>query len=121
VARDLIPIVTGVINAATAQGAGVTITPANGAYINAAGMTDQLVLLVDQTYAGSKNLTLKAGVNPPGFRSGIGDTVLALTQAKWWLFIESARYVQADGTINIDCETGMTGTIFCVRVPPETL
>ena len=75
------------------------------------------------TFAGAKTVTVKGGVNPPGFRSGLGDLVLSAIQSaqRQYIFIESARHVQADGSINIDYEAAMTGTVWVFRIPPDFL
>lgn len=119
-ARDAIPVVAGVVNAATAQGAGVAINTTNGGNLAAAGMTDTIVLIVDHTTVSDKVLTVKAGVYPPAFRQGIGDLALTITAStKQYIFLEAARFVQADGSINVDFASGMTGTCFAVRLPAE--
>jgi hypothetical protein len=117
-ARDNVPIVIGAINADNLQGAGVAITVANGANVLAAGVTDNLVLLVQNTFAGAKILTIRAGVYPPAFRNQ-GDLTISLTQAFHYVFLEAARFVQADGSINLDYEAAMTGTVWCIKLPPE--
>ena len=118
-ARDNIPIVVCTENADNLEGAGVAINTTNGGNLAAGSFTDRLVLRVDQTFAGTLNLTVRAGVYPPAFRQGMGDLVLALTQAKHIIFLEAARFVQADGSINIDYQATMTGTVYCYQVPAE--
>lgn len=120
-ARDAIPIVQSVINAGTAEGAGVAINPTNGGNIAIDGVTDRHLLIILNSFAGAKNVTIKAGIYPPAFRQGLGDLVIACPQStqRQIIPLESARFAQADGTINVDFEAAMTGTAFCVKLPPE--
>jgi DNA-binding beta-propeller fold protein YncE len=117
--RDAVATTDLPANAGTLQPAGVVITPANGAILTgAAGNSDRLVVRVTNTAATPKNLTVKAGVNPPALRAGLGDLVVAITNATERLFVlESARFAQADGSIWVDFEAGMTGIISVVRTP----
>ena len=119
-ARDAVPIVASAINAATAQGAGVAINTTNGANVALNGETSNIVLIIDHTTVSDKVLTVKAGVYPPGFRQSLGDLALTITAStKQYIVLESARFVQSDGSINIDFASGMTGTMFAVKRPPE--
>lgn len=121
--RDAIPIIASAINAATIEGAGVAISPTNGGNIAIDGVSDKYLLIILNSTVGAKNVTLKAGVYPPAFRSGIGDSVIPCAQStqRQVIPIESARFAQADGSINVDFEAGMTGTAFCYKLPPEFL
>lgn len=120
-ARDAVPIVQGLMNNGLVSGAGVAINPANGAAIAIDGVTDRYIIAVLNTFAGAKNLTIKAGVYPPAFRQLLGDVVFACTQTTQidYVFVESARFAQADGSIWLDFEASMTGTVWCIKLPPE--
>lgn len=120
-ARDAVALTALAVNAATEEGAGVAINPANGDTIANAGQHRRLVLRVYNSAAGPKNVTLKAGVNPPAFRAELGDLVVAVTNAKTVMIpIESARFAQADGTILVDFEAGMTGTVWAYKMPGDS-
>ena len=120
-ARDAIPVVQGLINNGIVAGAGVAINAANGGNIAIDGDAQRYVLIIVNSFAGAKNVTLKAGVYPPAFRQILGDVVFACTQTTQWnyIFFESARFAQADQSINVDYEASMTGTAFCVKLPAD--
>lgn len=116
--RDAVAVTALSASGGTAEGAGVTIAPANNANITGVTKGRKLILRVHNSTGSTKNLTVKAGVNPPAFRSGIGDLVVAhATTVVRYYALESARFLQADGTINVDFETGMTGTIWAFMLP----
>ena len=106
-------------NLGTSKGAGVAINTTNGAYIKA-GYGPKVLLIVNNSFAGEKDVTVKAGDNPPAFRTDLGDLVEPLAQNETAIFVlESARFMQSDGTINIDYEADMTGTAWAVYLPGE--
>lgn len=118
-ARDAISIVEPTLNAATAWGAGTTITPANGGVVSPNGNTRGLFLRVTNTSGADRVVTLKAGANPPAFRSGLGDVAVTVpaTSGDVLIPLESARFVQSDGTIQVDFASSMTGKAYAVRLP----
>ncbi len=117
-ARDIVAITDLAVNDATALVAGTTITPANGAAIAAGGNTQRLAIYVKNTFAGAKTVTVKAGDNPPAVAAGQGDLVESFAQDdEKFITLESARFAQSDGSIHIDFENGMTGTIAAYRLP----
>ena len=81
--------------------------------------SELLVLVVNNTFAGSKTVTVKAGANPPAQRAGLGDLTVTLTQNQTAYIgpLESQRFYQADGSINVDMAAGTTGTILAVLLP----
>lgn len=94
-----------------------TITAANGAYINAANLdTDRMILHVKNTEGTTNTLTVKAGDYS---RASLGDLVVtvAATSGEQMLHLETARFKDSDGYILIDYETGMTGLIGCYLLP----
>ena len=117
--RTALPITDLTENAGTTP-ASSAVDPTNGHTIAAGGKTDKIFLRVNNTNAGAKNVTVKAGVNPPAFRQGLGDLVVsvpATTGERYIGPLESARFAQADGSISVDCEAAMTGTISAYRMP----
>jgi len=94
------------------------IDVANGHIVSVAGQSGRLVLEIANTFAGAKNLTIKAGANPPAFRSS-ADLVIALGASSTNIvsLIESAAYIQADGSVWLDFEAATTGTIIAYLVP----
>ncbi len=122
-ARDAVTPVALAMNDGTAPGAGTAINVTNGAYIPAANRSQRILLHVKNTVAAAKNVTIKAGVYPPAFRQGLGDLVVQVpaTSGERLFVLESARFIQADGTIWIDFEAAMTGTAFAYKLPDEAM
>lgn len=95
---------------------------ANGMYIAAGRSKGALVLEFKNTNAADRIVTVKAGVGGdagPGFRSGKGDlaiTVPLTSGNKRVVLRDLARFIQADGTINLDCN-GANVTINANLVP----
>lgn len=117
--RDSVTITTLALNGGVAEPSGTTITPANGASIAAGGDTRKLLIRVTNTHTSDHTVTIRAGANPPAFRSGIGDatiTVPASTGVRY-ITVESARFAQADGSIWLDFDTGMTGKVMAFCLP----
>lgn len=85
--------------------------------------TDHLILVVDNTAAGSHNFILRKGAsNPPAFRAPLGDLTIAIgaTTTVYIGPFDYARFVQSDGSLNIDFDSGTTGTIQALLVPRTT-
>ncbi len=94
----------------------------NGAYIaSAAGYpASALILRVTNTEASTNVVTIKAGGNPPALRASQGDlavTVAATTGVQFIGPLETDKFLQTDGSINIDFESGMTGAIDVLIFP----
>jgi hypothetical protein len=81
---------------------------------------ERLLIRVANTEASTNTVTVKAGDNPPALRGGQGDlvvTVAATTGVQFIGPLESDKYVQADGSLEIDLETGMTGSLDALYWP----
>lgn len=132
-ARTNIPITVALPGgAATVQPSPTAIDPANGMSLAldalpAAGSfprpsaAGRLLLIVNNTTVSSKVLTIRAGVNPPAMRAGLGDLNLTLNASTTY-YIDApdpARFKQNDGSYNLDFAAGMTGTISAVGMPPS--
>ena len=99
----------------TALAAGATIKPsvdtldtanaATGVPIAVPAGCNQLLLHLKQTNsaAGTQTIAIKAGANPPAFRAGLGNLTLTSVakSAEYFLRLEAARFMQADGTIRV--------------------
>jgi hypothetical protein len=126
-ARTNLPLSSLVANGSLADPAGTAIDVTNG--MNVAIPTtaipsgphlDKLVLRVANTAGADKVVTIKAGANPPAFRAGIGDlavTVVATSGVRFIGPFDISRFAQADGSLNIDFGSGMTGTITAFMAP----
>lgn len=111
-ARDNVAITSLPVNAGTAAAAGVAINPANGAVVATGGFMGRLLLYVMVTNAGGGNVTVKKGVNPPAFRSGLGDLAISFAQNdEKYIVVESARFAQANGDLYLDFDAGLTGVV----------
>jgi hypothetical protein len=117
--RDAVAITPLSPDVAVAPPAGTTINVTNGAVINGAGDTKRILVRMTNTAGVPKNITFKAGVNPPAVRKGLGDLIVAVpaTTGERLVVIESARFAQADGSINIDFEAATAGIVSAVRLP----
>ena len=128
-ARTNLPLTTMTPNGAVLNNAGTAIDAANGMTIAlpsnaipASPDAEQLLLYVQNTFAGTKTVIVRAGTsNPPAFRGGLGDLTSGnLTASTGTAFIgpfDSARFVQSDGSVSVDFAASMTGTIWAVIVP----
>lgn len=132
-ARTNLPLTALTANGAVLNNAGTAIDATNGMNIAipstgipAVGSTDEIILYVQNTTASTKTVTVRAGVGTgvtPGaaFRSGIGDFVSGnLTASTGTAFIgpfDPSRFVQADGSLNVDFAASMTGTIWALQRP----
>ena len=98
---------------------------ADGASIDVGGYTEGVLLRFSYTSSASavSAITVKAGSNPPAFRAGVGDLVLstsgsnASAVAKDLAIEDSARFIQSDGKIYVDCDTALTTTLSAIRLP----
>jgi hypothetical protein len=69
-----------------------------------AGDTHNILLKLENSAAAADVMTVEilAGDNPPAFQAGLGDLSIALAQNEIdYVVIESARFMQSDGTISI--------------------
>lgn len=82
-------------------------------------------LYITNTAGADKTVTVRAGVGGgatagPAFRSGLGDLAVTCHTASGGCIIgplESARFAQLDGSINLDFGTGLTGVLTVFQVP----
>lgn len=117
-ARTVLTVNELAANSSIADPAGNAVDVANGHYIPATTNLEELYLRVNLTFAGAKNITIKAGASPPALSAGQGDLVVAINNATKILGpFSSARFAQADGTMNIDLEAATTGTIYAFHMP----
>ena len=104
--------------------AGVAIDPTNGHSITPPAGCDprELVLFISHTTGSTKTVTVKAGTNPPATHKGAGDLTLSLadgstTAVNTLVPLTGSRFLQSDGTINVDAAASTTGRIACFRIP----
>lgn len=81
---------------------------------------ERTLIRVANTEGSTNVVTLRAGDNPPALRAGQGDlavTVAATSGVQYLGPFESDKYLQDDGSLSIDFESGMTGTIDVLLLP----
>lgn len=103
---------------------GTAIDATNNHVITPAADCDprELVLFITHTTASEKTVTVKAGDNPPAVRNGAGDLVATMaagnsTATHAFVPLTSSRFLQEDGTINVDVAASTTGRIAVLRIP----
>lgn len=63
-------------------------------------------------------VTVKAGDNPPALSAGQGDLALSLAIGTHYIGpLTSARFVQSDGTVNVDVATSANVTLAAIHMP----
>lgn len=122
-ARTALTPVTLTANTTTADPAGTALDATNSHVVTPVAPLDEYVIRVVNTTSSTKAVTIKAGDNPPADAAGQGDVSVSLTDGsstptvKWVGPLSSARFIQNDGTLNIDVAAAMTGTITVFRIP----
>lgn len=108
----------GTLNPSVADPAGTTADPTNGHTVT--GVRPEVLLWrVSNTTAGALNVTLRAGTQPLAPSSGQGDLVVsvpATTGVVWIGPCESARFLQADGSVSLDLAAGFAGKVTAFKV-----
>jgi hypothetical protein len=119
-ARGTVTVTTLTINDGVAI-SGTAIDATNGLLVRCAGDTGRMFMYVDYTAGTAATVTVKAGDNPPGFQSILGDLTEVFASIEKKMFtLEGARFIQSDdpgGDIFLDFTPGMTGTIYAYRLP----
>lgn len=93
--------------------AGTTLDATND-HVIAAAKPELTILRVTNTNGTDRIITIKAGDSPPALAQGLGDlavTVAATSGVQWLGPFESGRFLQSDGTMEIDVVASHTGTI----------
>lgn len=127
-ARTNLPVTTLTYEGGQVAPATTNIDQANGmniplasSAIPSASSANKLLIVFNQTFAGAKNIIIRAGANPPSHRASKGDLLVsANAQVAYVGPLEPARHLQADGSINVDFDVGTTGTVLALLVPHES-
>lgn len=117
--RDAISITSLTANDGTVATYGTPVS-ANGAVISAGGDTSGLFLHVKSGSGTAGTVTIGAGDNPPAFRQGIGPaTIVVAANSERMIVLESARFAQNDGTIEVDWSASLdtVGRVAAYRFP----
>jgi hypothetical protein len=119
-ARTAVTLVTGSTTGATTD-AGTTADATNDHVVDLAGVPlEEVVFRFKNTNGTERVATIAAGDLVPALSSGLGAldiTVPATTGDMSVSGLESARYLQSDGTVHIDLAASFAGTVSAVRVP----
>lgn len=122
-ARTALTPVVLTANTSTADPAGTAIDATNSHVFTSSSPLDEYVIRIVNTTASTKVATIKAGDNPPADAAGQGDIAVSLATGSvtptvaWVGPMASARFIQNDGTVNIDIAASMTGFITVFRIP----
>lgn len=122
-ARTALTPVVLTANTVTADPAGTALDATNSHSFATTVPLENYVVRVKNTTSSTKTVTLKSSNVLPADPGGAGDLVLSLTDGSstptvaWFGVSASSRYIQHDGTVNLDVASGMTGTITVFRVP----
>jgi len=119
-ARTDVPIVT-LSKTGAATNAGTVADPTNDHVIDLAGVPlEEIVIRFTNTNGSDRVATIVAGDSPPALSAGQGNldiTVPATTGDMTVAGLESARYLQSDGTVHIDLAASFAGAVRAFRVP----
>ena len=86
--------------------------------VSSAGVPLEQVVLQVVTATATTVLTVKAGGNPPSLSAGQGDLAVSCTVGTRYIGpFTSARFMQADGTMNVNSATAANHTITAFRLP----
>lgn len=102
--------------------AGTTVVAANTHVITPTQNSSKVLIRLKNTTASTKAWTVVAGDSSPAQSAGQGDLVVSLTDGSTtpqvaFLVLESARFMQDDGTILITVAAATTGTITAFQLP----
>ncbi len=112
-------VANGNLNGATGATTIDSTLVTNGVVVTSAH-PERTLIRVTNTEGSTNTVTVNAGDNPPALAAGGGAlvvTVAATTGVRYIGPFESGRFLQSDGTIEIDFESGMTGAIDVLLLP----
>lgn len=117
--RVNVPVTSLVGNAATIRPAATTADPTEDHVVTVTFPLEELVLEFTQTDATARAFSIMPGDNPPALSAGQGALTQSVAQnAVWYVAgLESARFLQADNTLEIDLAASFAGSIRAYRVP----
>ncbi len=62
-------------------------------------------------------MTLNAGANPPALHQGRGNLAMDIGgTADLFFLVDTSRFLQADGSVNIDFSTGVAGSVSAYEI-----
>lgn len=117
--RTAVPVTALVPNAGVATGVGTDVDPANDHVVTPPAKFERVFLRVTNTHAAPHDVTVVAGANPPALSAGQGNVAVTVPATSGDMLIgplESARFMQADGTLHVDIEADHAGKIWAIGV-----
>jgi hypothetical protein len=105
--------------AAVIRPAGTTADPTNDHVITVSFPLEELVIEFTQTDATGRAFSIMPGDSPPALSAGQGAITQTVAQnAVYYVAgLESGRFLQSDGTLEIDLAASFAGTIRAYRIP----
>lgn len=116
-ARTVITPAAGVLNSSITSPAGVATDVANGMVINKARFR-KLHFIVTNSAGSTPTITFRAGSYPVGSLQPQGDLVLSVPVGAVGIYVDrldSARFQQNNGDLNIDFSAGFVGNITVIQ------
>lgn len=100
---------------------GAAFTQSNGQTFSGIKRSSKFCLLVYNSKAGAIVITVKAGAYPPAEDAGLGDYSYTCPTTVFFTLIgplDGSRFLQANGTINVDTDASATGTMWAFEMSP---
>lgn len=118
--RTAIAVITASPNS-SASDTHTDIDQGNGMYVPASAPGEQTILRVVNSHNDADQIvTVNEGDSPPALSSGQSHLHVTVAQNGGVKFIgpfTSARFIQSDGTIEVDFDAGFVGEIVAIRIP----
>lgn len=118
-ARTAVTVTSLAAGTAVAESAGTTADPTNDHVVTVDFPLEELLLVFKNTNASDRVATIVAGDTPPALSQGQGNlniTVPATSGVRFITGLESARFIQNDGTLSIDLAASFAGTVHAYRL-----
>lgn len=96
-----------------------TTADATNDHVIADAAPERTVLRLYNTAGSEKEVVVRAGTYPPAMAAGQGSVAFDVPAGAIRYFgpFESGRFLQKDGTLEIDLESGFTGSITAFLMP----
>ena len=118
-ARTAVTVTTLSGSSATAEPAGTTADPTNDHVVSGVPL-EELIIRLANTNGSDRVATIVAGDSPPALSAGQGNLDISVPATSGDMTVaglESARYLQSDGTLHIDLAASYAGAVRAFRVP----
>ena len=122
-AETVVPITALTAGTVVADVEGTAIDASKTVVITPTERLDKLIIRLVNTTAATKVMTVLAGDNPPADAAGQGALAISFADGsstpvvKYLSGLESARYLQSDGTVQITFATSTTGFVTAFQLP----